>query len=155
MSYAVYFYAKLYDNEPEKIMRELAKRDGFGSADFFGVIINGNNDGQQDFEFFVTAANCQGDANESASGEDFSWDAVWESEVAITDFGWVVEMKIPYAALRFPPSKIQTWGINFFRNIQLIYLAKQHFCDLVGSVFVWVQIKDFFIKKFCTSIIIV
>jgi hypothetical protein len=32
---------------------------------------------------------------------DFSWDAIWDSKVSITDFGWVVEMKIPYAALRF------------------------------------------------------
>jgi hypothetical protein len=33
--------------------------------------------------------------------EDFSWDAIWESKATITNFGWVVEMKIPYAALRF------------------------------------------------------
>jgi hypothetical protein len=26
--------------------------------------------------------------------EDFSWDAIWDSEVALTEFGWVVEMKI-------------------------------------------------------------
>jgi hypothetical protein len=32
----------------------------------------------------------------------------WESKATITDFGWVVEMKIPYAALRFPMPK-QTW----------------------------------------------
>ncbi len=118
-NHEIFVYAKLFDSEPDKIMRELAKRDDFGSADFFGVTISGNNDGQQDFEFFVTAADCQGDANETASnGEDFSWDAVWESKAHITDFGWVVEIRIPYAALRFPSSNIQTWGINFFRNIQ-------------------------------------
>jgi hypothetical protein len=33
-------------------------------------------------------------------GEDYSWDAIWDSEVSITDFGWV-EMKIPYAASMF------------------------------------------------------
>jgi hypothetical protein len=36
--------------------------------------------------------------------EDFSWDAM-ESKATITDFGWVVEMKIPYAALRFSNAK--------------------------------------------------
>jgi hypothetical protein len=54
-------------------------------------------------------------------GEDFSWDAIWDSEVTITDFGWVVEMKIPYAALRFSKSQSQTWGINFIeikRDVQ-------------------------------------
>jgi hypothetical protein len=32
------------------------------------------------------------------NGEDYSWDAVWKSKAVITDFGWVVEMRIPYAA---------------------------------------------------------
>jgi hypothetical protein len=31
-----------------------------------------------------------------------------ESKATITDFGWV-EMKIPYAALRFSNAKKQTW----------------------------------------------
>jgi hypothetical protein len=31
-----------------------------------------------------------------------------EKQATITDFGWVVEMKIPYAALRFSNKK-QTW----------------------------------------------
>jgi hypothetical protein len=50
--------------------------------------------------------------------EDFSWDAIWDSEVALTEFGWVVEMKIPYAALRF--SK-QTWGLNFMRRLNAMF----------------------------------
>src|SRR5690606_8430338 len=36
----------------------------------------------------------------------------------ITDFGWVVEMKIPYAALRFSTEKSQTWGLNLYREIR-------------------------------------
>ena len=37
--------------------------------------------------------------------------------VEIKDFGWVVEMKIPYAAIRFSSEKKQTWGLNFYREI--------------------------------------
>jgi hypothetical protein len=36
----------------------------------------------------------------------------------ITDFGYVIEMKIPYAALRFPEKDKQTWGLNFFREVR-------------------------------------
>ena len=50
--------------------------------------------------------------------EDFSWDGIWESKVGLTDFGWVVEMKIPYAALRFSNAQKQTWGLNFMREIK-------------------------------------
>jgi len=115
---AVYISAILYDNEPNKISRELTSRDEFGVADNFSVSINGNNDGQQDFRFFVSAAGVQMDCLATESLEDFNWDAVWDSEVKITDFGWVVEMKIPYAALRFSKASKQIWGLNFKRDIK-------------------------------------
>jgi hypothetical protein len=115
----VYIGAMLYDNEPNKILKEITQRDDFGTTDTFGVFINGFNDGQQDFRFFCTASGTQADclATET-TGEDFSWDAVWGSKTRITDFGWVVEMRIPYAAIRFSDEKIQSWGINFVRAIK-------------------------------------
>lgn len=116
---AIYISAKMFDDQPQKILKEISKRDDFGTADFFGVFINGYNDGQQNFQFFVNAADGQADCIATdTNGEDYSWDAVWDSKAIITDFGWTVEMRIPYAALRFSPEKIQTWGINFFREIR-------------------------------------
>lgn len=116
---AIYVAAMLYDSEPSKILKEIRERDDFGTSDLFGVFINGYNDGQQDFQFYVSAANGQADCNfTSQEGEDYSWNAIWDSNVKITSFGWVVEMKIPYAALRFPSTDIQTWGINFFREVR-------------------------------------
>ncbi|MNQ09589.1 hypothetical protein D3C85_224060 [compost metagenome] len=116
---AIYIGAILYDNEPNKILKEITKRDEFGTSDFFGVFLNGFNDGQQNFQFFVNAADGQADCMATdANGEDYSWDAVWKSKAVITDKGWVVEMRIPYAALRFSGEKKQTWGLNFFREIR-------------------------------------
>lgn len=115
---AIYIGAILYDNDPSKIEKEITQRDRFGTADHFGIFINGFNDGQQDFRFFVSASGVQMDCLATENNEDFSWDAIWNSEVKITDFGWVVEMEIPYAALRFSKENIQTWGVNFFREIR-------------------------------------
>ena len=116
---AIYVAAKLYDSEPNKISRELDTRDSFATADHFGIQINGYNDGQQEFRFFVSAAGVQIDVlYTEANGEDISWDAIWDSKTQITDFGWVVEMKIPYAALRFSTESKQTWGLNFYREIR-------------------------------------
>lgn len=116
---AIYIAATLYDDEPQKILKELTLRDVFSTADHFGVLINGYNDGQQEFRFFVSAAGVQQDGVYTESGdEDFSWDAIWDSHVDVTNFGWRVEMKIPYAALRFPSEKKQTWGLNFYREIR-------------------------------------
>ncbi|PZO28129.1 MAG: hydrolase, partial [Flavobacteriaceae bacterium] len=115
---AIYVAAILYDDEPKKILKELTQRDNFGTADHFGIFINGFNDGQQDFRFFVSSSGVQMDCLATEGGEDYSWDAIWDSEVSITEYGWVVEMKIPYAALRFSNDEKQTWGLNFYREIK-------------------------------------
>ncbi|RZJ67220.1 MAG: hydrolase [Flavobacterium sp.] len=115
---AIYVAAVMYDDEPQKMLREITERDDFGTSEHFGIFINGFNDGQQDYRFFVSAAGVQMDALATEATEDFSWNAIWESSVKVTDFGWVVEMRIPYAALRFSPEAKQTWGLNFFRELR-------------------------------------
>ena len=109
----------MFDSDPSSILRQLTERDNFGTTDFFGISINSNNDGQNEFEFFVTAAGTQMDAQVSPSnGEDFSWDEVWFSNISFDDKGWYVEMKIPYSALRFTNEQTQIWGINMHRRIE-------------------------------------
>jgi hypothetical protein len=115
---ALYISALLYDNESNKISKEVTNRDVFGISDHFSVSINGYNDGQQDFRFYVSAAGVQMDCLATEDLEDYNWDAIWDSEVTLTDFGWVVEMEIPYAALRFSKAAKQTWGLNFKRVIK-------------------------------------
>jgi len=66
----------------------------------------------------VTPANVQFDAKYSTFGEDEGWDAVWESKTKITPEGWVAEIKIPYAAIRFPKEDNQVWHLNFMRKLQ-------------------------------------
>ncbi len=116
---AIYISAIMFDDEPEKMLKEVTQRDVFGSSEHFGVFINGFNDGQQDFQFFLSAAGVQMDCIATeANGEDYTWDAIWSGQVTVTDFGWIAEMKIPYAALRFSDAAKQTWGINFYREFR-------------------------------------
>lgn len=115
---AVYIGATLFDNEPNKILKEITERDDFGAADFFGVFINGFNDGQHEYSFFVNTSSGQADCIRTNQGEDFSWDAIWHSQAKVTNLGWQVEMKIPYAALRFSKEDIQKWGVQFFREVR-------------------------------------
>ena len=112
----IYVAAYCYDN-PEDIMRQFTQRDNFGQSDFFGLIFNPNNDAQNNTEFFVFSSGTQADAVESPNyGEDFGWNAVWESSVKLVDDGWIVEIKIPYRALRFTQQEDPTWGIQFHRH---------------------------------------
>lgn len=120
---AIYISAEMNDPNPEKIPREFAVRDNFSISDFFLVTINPN-DGQNPFEFIVQATDNQADAKVSNGREDFNWSAVWASASRITDAGWVVEMEIPYRALRFANQTVQSWGFNFHRRLEL--LNEQH-----------------------------
>ncbi len=114
---AIYISAMMYDPDPSKIAMEFTNRDNFGQTDFFLITLNPNNDGLNSTEFIVMSTGTQADATISNGREDFNWSAVWKSAVKMHDNGWSVEMKIPYAALRFSNQEVQTWGINFHRKM--------------------------------------
>ena len=72
------------------------------------------NDKQNAFVFMCPQQACR-KMPKFRSAEDNTWDAVWESKVSMKKNGWIVEMKIPFSAIRFSKSKLQTWGIQFTR----------------------------------------
>jgi hypothetical protein len=126
---AIYVGAKLFDNSPDSILKEMTERDNIGNTDWFAVIIDAYRDGNNGVGFVVTPSGIQFDTKYSASagGGGFggvlhegetTWDAVWDSEVRIVENGWVVEMKIPYSAIRFPSMTEQTWHVNFVREVR-------------------------------------
>ncbi|MEX6625999.1 DUF5916 domain-containing protein [Tenacibaculum salmonis] len=115
---AIYVSALMYTPNPSKIPAEFNNRDVVGNSDFFQLMINPNDDGQNPTMFIVTASGVQADSKVSTGNEDFNWNAVWRSAVKINNDNWSVEMKIPYRALRFSNSPIQSWGVNFHREIK-------------------------------------
>ena len=115
---AIYFGAYLYDDNVKDIPMESSTRDNFSQVDWFGFMLNPYNDGQNQTEFFVQATGNQADAKSTINSEDFRWNGVWTSAVKVVDNGWIVEIKIPYSALRFSNEKVQTWSVNFHRRIQ-------------------------------------
>ncbi len=118
---ALYVGAMLYDSSPDSIFNYFTERDDIGMSDYFGIYFDPYNQGQLAYGFFITPAGVQTDIKAIKSDdddEDDNWNAVWESKTRISEKGWIVEMKIPYAALRFSDKAGQTWGLNMFRNIR-------------------------------------
>src|SRR6056297_2860023 len=116
--HALYIRALLLD-DPDSVLTTLSKRDDHNvNADKFWITLNPYNDGKNIFRFEVTAANVQSDIKLSARSHDRAWNAVWYSEVAFVEDGWIVEMKIPYDAIRFPTDSEQEWTINFWREVR-------------------------------------
>jgi hypothetical protein len=113
---AIYVGAIMYDVSQDSILMQLGRRDDVGNTDFFGVFLDTYNDQINGFGFMVTPAGVQLDARYSSNGEDFSWNAVWESSARLQGTNWIAEFRIPYSALRFNSKPEQVWGINFMRN---------------------------------------
>lgn len=115
---AVYVGFKCYDHEPDKIEAVLSRRDRWTESDQVAVRIDSHHDHQTAYYFSVNAAGCMRDLliynNDWA---DESWDAVWEADAKLTDWGWSAEFKIPYSALRFSRADDCTWGVQFNRYV--------------------------------------
>ena len=119
----LYVGAMMYDPLPDSILTQLGLRDSQGlNSDYFMLILSPFNDGINAFCFMVYASDVQVDfkipGGSSYVEGDMSWDAVWLSKARKNDQGWVVEMKIPYSAIRFPKTTVQHWGINCQRDIR-------------------------------------
>ena len=112
------FIAK--DNDPSQIRAALRDRDTLWQDDNVALMIDTFNDERTGYEFYVNPLGAQGDMRMTDIDdwvEDPSWDAIWDSAGQITDDGYVVEMRIPFTALRFPKDQTElTWSFAVWRN---------------------------------------
>jgi hypothetical protein len=117
--HAIYFGIMMYDSHPKRIVRQLTRRDHASEADRISISIDSYQDRRTAFNFSVNVSGVQTDGIISGDGVsyDTNWDAVWESSTKIVKRGWSAELKIPFSALRFPPKKKYSWGVNFRRYI--------------------------------------
>ncbi|MFC0676642.1 DUF5916 domain-containing protein [Lysobacter korlensis] len=106
------------DPDPAKIRAFLRDRDSLYRDDFAGIMLDTFDDQRRAYEFFVNPLGVQADlVKDEASGhEDDAWDGLWTSAAQITDSGYRVEMRIPFATLRFRPADgARRWGVRFLR----------------------------------------
>lgn len=112
--YAIYIGAMLYDSAPDSILKQLGPRDSSLNSDAFGIRFDTYNNQLDAYTFEVSAAGVQRDFRR----QDGTYDGVWQSAVKIHENGWTVEMRIPYAALRFPATHCQVWGMQIYRSVR-------------------------------------
>ena len=113
--YAAFEFA---DPDPAGIRAPLADRDNVPSyTDYGGVILDPRGDGKSAQMFLSNPRGIQYDAISSdASGEDSAPDFFWESAGRITDSGWRLELRIPFASIRYDDPNPAGWGILLYRN---------------------------------------
>jgi len=115
---ALYIAARLYDSSPDSIMALLDRRDNMNTADWFGVFLDPYRDKRTGNYFVVGPSGTMADGVlYNDDWDDSDWDGVWEGKSSIDEYGWTMEMRIPFSQLRFQDKEQQVWGINFRRDI--------------------------------------
>ncbi len=119
---AIYVAARLHDSEPDKIIRQLSRRDDFVEADYFMFYVDPLYDRRSGFKFLVNPSGSITDCiMYNDTWDDVSWDGDWEAAARIDERGWAVEMRIPFDQLRFKRKNDggeYVWGVNFRRDIK-------------------------------------
>ena len=140
----VYFGIVCYVSDPSTIIVSDSRRDSsLNDTDSFQIIIDTYLDKQNGFLFGTNPAGVEYDGqvtNEGQGGGRFgggvvrrsgsqqqrgsgggfnvNWDGVWQVSAEISELGWTAEIAIPFRTLRYPSGDVQTWGLNFQRNIR-------------------------------------
>jgi len=112
----IYACFKAYDPNPEGIRAHMGDHDELGHDDWVGLILDTFNDNRRAFEFFCNPFGVQGDMIEGIQGGGHQWDGIWASDGRLTEYGYMVEMRVPFSTLRFPRKKTdQIWGLDLVR----------------------------------------
>jgi hypothetical protein len=115
----LYVAARMYDAEPEGIIRLLGRRDAEVESDWFVFAVDPYYDRRSGFQFAVNPAGAIQDGTLfNDEGVDMTWDGIWDYAAHLDDMGWTVEIRVPFHQLRFQEKDRYTWGVNFFRIIK-------------------------------------
>ena len=89
-----------------------------GGGDIVSIMLDTFNDHQTAYKFAVTAGGVRQDCRllDDARNRDYGWDGVWSADSKVYDWGYVVEIMIPYRSIRFNPEST-AWGLDFDRWI--------------------------------------
>ena len=113
----LYIAFKCWD-EKDKIRATVAKRDEVFGEDNVRLWLDTYNDQRRAYVLGFNPLGIQQDGiYTEGQGADFSVDIVMESKGMIQDWGWSVEVKIPFKSIRYTAGKGKMWGFNVARNI--------------------------------------
>ncbi|HXL35151.1 MAG TPA: DUF5916 domain-containing protein [Gemmatimonadales bacterium] len=131
---AIYFGIRAFERHGRPTMT-LANRDQIFDDDNVQILLGTFNDGKRALLFAVNPVGVQGDGsliegtNITASGfiggavvgreqPDLSPDFVFQSRGRMTDWGYEVEVRIPFKSLRYQPRQPQDWRLNIVRQVK-------------------------------------
>jgi len=88
------------------------------SGDMVSLMLDTFGNRRTAYKFGVSASGVRSDCIllDDARNRDYSWDGIWFADAKVYDWGYVVEMEIPYKSLQYN-EKLMQWGLDFDRWI--------------------------------------
>jgi len=121
----IYISVLLY--QETEVLAKAMNRDVITKGDDgFALLLDPYNDNRSGYGFWTNPLGTQTDfrINDDGRSVDVNWDTEWQTASAMFDWGWTLEMSIPFKSLRFKPNT-DTWGVNFSRvypaNLETTY----------------------------------
>jgi hypothetical protein len=119
--HAIHFGIRAF--EPHgSVIATRADRDRIGGDDHIQITLDTFNDRRRALVFAVNPLGVQSDGvlteGSGSSSLDLNPDFMFESRGRVTEFGYEVEIRIPFRSLRYQPQSVQDWGINVTRRVQ-------------------------------------
>lgn len=113
----LYAAFRAYDPNPKRIRARFTDRDNIWEDDYVGIVLDTFNDSRVTYNFYCNPYGIQAEMVRDITLIENQWDAIWNSAGRITKDGYIVEMEIPFSALRFQRKKEdQLWGIDVVRS---------------------------------------
>ena len=131
---AIHFGVRAYEAHGD-VHATLADRDRIGADDHVQILLGTFGDGRQATVFAVNPLGVQSDGALVETGAvrgtngfnnavvrretaDLSPDYVFDSKGRLTDYGYELEIRIPFRSIRYQAGPEQSWGLNITRQVQ-------------------------------------
>jgi hypothetical protein len=126
---AIYFGIRAFEPHAP-VSASLADRDHISADDNVEIHLDPFGERNRAFVFIVNPLGVQADGTKNEGGgfipgsnvmpgqNDLSADFSWVSKGRLTDWGYEVEIRIPFSSLRYPIAAVQDWGLQIDRHVQ-------------------------------------
>ena len=115
--HAMYFGIRAF--EPHgTVVASLADRDRLSANDHIQLILDTFNDRRRALVFSANPLGVQSDGTfTEGSGVDLSPDFLFDSKGRVTEYGYEIEIRIPFKSIRYQQTDVQEWGIQVIRRV--------------------------------------
>lgn len=111
-------YCLIICYEPTEFIQKMTGKLDDAQGDIVSIMLDTFGNKRTAYRFEVSATGVRGDSRLLDDGRnvDETWDGIWFAASRIYDWGFVVEMEIPYKSIQYDET-LTGWGVDFDRWI--------------------------------------